>query len=97
MANDYCSGQQDCFVKDFRIKENGMCLKSKWITPFGFTQNTHVSMLVLPEYLVLTAQSNLRQQMMAIQELQFRHDELKQDFSQAIMSLAENMRYSPST
>ncbi len=95
MAKAYCSGLKDCFVKDFRIKSQGIDLKAKWITPFGFTQNTDVSMLVLPEYLVLTTQPNLRQQIAAIQELQFRQDELKQDFGHAILSLATHMRYSP--
>ena len=93
MANDYCNRRQDCFVKNLTISSTGLSLKSKWLTPYNFIEGGEASMLVLPEYLVVTTHPALRQQLAAIQELQFRQDELKQDFSFAIQHLAHGVSF----
>ena len=98
MTTTHCNCHQDCFVKNLLVKNltvssTGFSIKSKWLAPFNFVEGGEASMLLLPNYLVITDQPVHRQQLAAIQELQLRQDELKQDFTSAVQRLANDFEY----
>lgn len=93
MANRDCNGVSSCFVKNLRISSTGLKLKSQWLAAYDFVQGGEASMLVLPQYLVVTTQPKLRQQLAGLQELQYRQDELKEDYSFAIERLANDFTH----
>lgn len=80
-------------VKEVTVETDGLTLKKHWLQEFNFMENSEASLLMLPGYLVLTNHPGKQRLIKAIEELQFRQDELKEDFSNAIIHLAQNIRY----
>lgn len=91
MAEHDFKGFGGCFVKEFPLVEGNLVLKQRWLSlfhaNFNVTVPSQASLLVLPEYVLVTTQPQLCGQLAGIAELQYRQDELKQDFSQAIAGL----------
>lgn len=81
-------------VQHFQVTANGIQLMPEWLESFGFNKGSQSTMLVMPEYLVITTHPKLRQQLAGLQELQYRQDELKADFSFAIERLANDFAHS---
>lgn len=76
-----------CFVNNIRIKNNGLWLKPKPLCTYGFNSNTQATILFTQGTILITNQPHKQQLLSAIKELQYRQDELKQDYSQAINAL----------
>ncbi|UAA37536.1 hypothetical protein KIH87_12525 [Paraneptunicella aestuarii] len=103
MANCDFKGFGGCFVKEFPLEQGNLVLKQRWLSLFhansGNQKHTgepvsgsshsqaQASLLVLPGYVLITTQPHLCGQLAGIAELQFRQDEVKQDFSHAIEGL----------
>lgn len=77
-------------------------IKEPWLSSFqpesnanegvkGGTIRTQAFLLALPGYMLITTEPELCGQMAGIAELQFRQDELKQDFSHAIEGLVKQV------
>lgn len=80
-------------VKQINVDNDGLLLKKHWLAEYNFMESTEASLLLLPGYLVVTNHPGKQKFIKAIEELQFRQDELKEDFSGAIISLAKQVRY----
>ncbi len=80
-------------VKQVKIDNDGLSLKSHWLDEFNFVRDSESSLLMLPGFLIMTNHPGKQRLIKAIEELQYRQDELKQDFSQAIIHLAQSIRY----
>ncbi len=78
-------------IEHFEVSDKGITLESSWLTAFNFNVGSKVSCLLRPGYLVITNQSAKLQTLNGIEELQFRQDESKRDFSMSIAQLAQSV------
>ena len=91
-----------CVVKEFPLVKGNLVFKSAleeikepWLTSFqaesGEPKEAQAFLLAQPGYMLITTHPQLCGQMAGIAELQFRQDELKQDFSHAIEGLVKQV------
>lgn len=81
-----------CVVKQLHHKPRGFVLKSTWLTPFGFDHRSEATLLLTPGYLVITTQPKHQAILNAINELQLRQDEVREDFTGAIETLVATFK-----
>lgn len=107
MADYYSNLPGGCFVNDFAIScekitsakatveesvAGKITLNPELATAFGFSQEQPATLLVTQGQIIITTDANKRNILKAIQELQFRQDETKQDFTAALNCLLNMFR-----
>lgn len=80
-------------VSQVSVGSEGVVLEKESLQEFNFLSGTQASVLMMPGFVVITNHPGKENILKAIEELQYRQDELKQDFSQAIINLAKSVKY----
>lgn len=79
-------------IKHVQVSGKGVRLKPSMLESFNFSKGSQASCLFLPGLVVLTNHPDKLTIFRAIEELQYRQDETKQDFAVPIMQLADVAR-----
>ena len=76
-------------IKSPDIKSNGIHIEAAQLETFYLNAGENLKCLVQPGYMVITTLPHKHKILEAIEELHYRQDELKQDFSLAIAQLVK--------
>lgn len=92
---DYGRGAIDASqvrVDSANISDAGVTVAADVLSQFNLTADTRPTMLVMPGVLLMTNHLQKQEILRAIEELQYRQDELKVDFSRAILALVSKLQ-----
>ena len=84
MATEHDKLPGGCFVKHIASNRKGINLKPRLIAQFGFKPDQPISLLLTQGRIIITTDPRERSILKGIQELQFRQDEMKEDFSESV-------------
>ena len=80
-------------VQKVEISGGGIALNEDCMQEFNFMEGAEASVMIMPGFMVVTNHPGKEKVIKAIEELQYRQDELKVDFSQAIIELVKSVKY----
>ena len=87
MGKEHLNLPGGCFVNKISNNPGGITLHAEFLTDFGFELQQSATLFITQGKIIITTDSQLCNVLDAIEELQFRQDELKQDFEPAIYAL----------
>lgn len=78
-------------VEHLKVSEDGIIIESSWLESFNFEPDTTARCLIRPGYLVITNLPDKLRIFDGLEELLYRQDEIKQDYSLPIAQLAQQV------
>lgn len=94
LYSDYAQQRIDASyvnIESANIVESGIDIDAATLKQFNLGADSEATMLMMPGLLIMTNHPKKQEIMRAIEELQYRQDELKVDFSRAILALIRSM------
>ena len=75
-------------VEHLKVSEEGIIVHSSWLESFNFEPESTARCFIRPGYLVITNLPDKLQTLDGLEELLYRQDETKQDYSLPVAQLA---------